>query len=105
VVRLSLGRGTMPDGSAAPTARPGMRGLVQLRVHTARHTVAVPAMATFRDGARDAVWVVKNGMAHQRTVRLGAQGERLVQVVEGLKAGERIVVRGADEVRDGEQVP
>jgi hypothetical protein len=27
-----------------------------------------------------------------------------VQVVEGLQAGERIVVRGADVVREGEQV-
>jgi multidrug efflux pump subunit AcrA (membrane-fusion protein) len=26
------------------------------------------------------------------------------EVLEGLKAGERIVVRGADRVRDGQQV-
>ena len=37
-------------------------------------------------------------------MRLGAQGESRVQVVEGLKVGERIVVRGADRVRDGQQV-
>ena len=93
----------MPDGSAAPTARPGMRGLSSCGC-TPRASGGGAREATFRDGPRDAVWVVKNGVTHQRTVRLGAQGERLVQVVEGLKAGERIVVRGADEVRDGEQV-
>jgi HlyD family secretion protein len=37
-------------------------------------------------------------------VRLGAQGQSRTEVVEGLKAGERIVVRGADRVRDGQQV-
>jgi multidrug efflux pump subunit AcrA (membrane-fusion protein) len=37
-------------------------------------------------------------------VRLGAQGETRVQVVEGLNAGERIVVHGADVGRDGELV-
>jgi HlyD family secretion protein len=104
VVRLSLGSGTMPDGSVAPTPRPGMKGDVKLNVRTARHTVAVPAIATFRAGARDAVWVVKNGVTHRRMVRLGAQGETRVQVVEGLQAGERIVVRGVDGVRDGEPV-
>jgi HlyD family secretion protein len=103
-VRLSLGPGTLPDGSAAPTPRPGMRAVVKLQVLTERHTVAVPALATFRTGSRDAVWVVKNGVTHQRMVRLGAQGEQRVQVVEGLKAGERIVVSGADVVRDGEQL-
>jgi HlyD family secretion protein len=104
VVRLSLGQGTLPDGSAAPTPRPGMSAVVRLQVRTARHTVAVPSVATFRTGSRDAVWVVKNGVTHRRMVRLGAQGQKRVQVVEGLQAGERIVVRGADVVREGEQV-
>ena len=71
-------------------------------------TATVPATETaavFRDGRRDAVWVVKNGVASERVVRLGAQGESRVQVVEGLEVGERVVVRGADRVRDGQQVP
>jgi hypothetical protein len=104
VVRLSLGSGTLPDGSAAPTPRPGMSAVVQLHVLTARRAVAVPAVATFRVGRRDAVWVVKNGVAHERLVRLGAQGSTRVQVVEGLEPGERIVKHGADVARDGERV-
>ncbi len=67
--------------------------------------MAVPAAAVFRDGRRDAVWVVRNDVARERVVRLGAQGESRVQVVEGLTVGERVVVRGADRVRDGQQVP
>jgi multidrug efflux pump subunit AcrA (membrane-fusion protein) len=105
VVRLSLGRGTRSDGRTAPGPRPGMSAVVDLRVRTARDVVAVPAAAVFRDGRRDAVWVVKNGVARERPVSLGAQGETRVQVVEGLEPGERIVVRGADRVRDGQRVP
>jgi hypothetical protein len=66
--------------------------------------VAVPVSAVFRDGQRDAVWVVTIGKARKRLVRLGAQGVSRAEVVEGLKTGERIVVRGADRVRDGQQV-
>jgi HlyD family secretion protein len=104
VVRLSLGRGTTADGTTAPVPRPGMSAVVDLRVRTARDVVAAPAPAVFRDGKRDAVWVVKNGKAQRRLVRLGAQGESRVEVLEGLKEGERLVVRGADRVREGQQV-
>jgi RND family efflux transporter MFP subunit len=105
VVRLSLGRGTLPGGATAPTPRPGMSAVVDLQVRTARDTIAVPAAAVFRDGRRDAVWVVDHGVARERVVQLGAQGRTHEQVLEGLKEGERVVVRGADQVHDGQQVP
>ena len=105
LVRLSLDRGTTASGETAPTPRPGMSAVVDLRVRTARDVVAVPAPAVFRDGERDVVWAVTNGTARQRPVRLGAQGESRIEVLEGLEEGERIVVRGADRVREGQQVP
>lgn len=105
VVRLSLGRGATASGETAPVPRPGMSAVVDLRVRTARDVVAVPAPAVFRDGQRDVVWAVANGTARQRPVRLGAQGESRIEVLEGLEEGERIVVRGADRVREGQQVP
>ena len=101
-VRLSLGRGTEEDGTTAPEPRPGMSAVVDLLVRTATDAIAVPASAVFRDGRRDAVWVVRAGVARKRLVRVGAQGEDEVQIVEGLKGKERIVVRGADRVRDGQ---
>lgn len=102
-VRLSLGPGTEEDGTAAPQPRPGMSAVVDLLVRTATDAIAVPAAAVFRDGRRDAVWVVRLGVAHKQLVRVGAQGEDEVQIVGGLKGGERIVVRGADRVRDGQR--
>jgi multidrug efflux pump subunit AcrA (membrane-fusion protein) len=105
LVRLSLGAGTAADDGTAPTPRPGMSAVVGLTVRTARDVVAVPSSAVFRDGRRDAVWVVANGVARQRVVRLGAQGDARVEVLEGLETGERLVARGADRVRDGQRLP
>jgi HlyD family secretion protein len=105
VVRLSLDRGRETDGTVAPTPRAGMSAVARLRVRTARNVVSAPASAVFRDGRSDAVWVVVNGKARERPVQLGAQGESRVQVLTGLKPGERLVVRGADRVREGQQVP
>jgi HlyD family secretion protein len=103
-VRLSLGRGKLPDGSAAPVPRPGMSAVADLQVRTARNAVSVPSSAVIRVGNADAVWVIEGGRAHQRTVRVGTQGEDLVAVTDGLRVGERVVVRGADKVADGQDL-
>jgi HlyD family secretion protein len=102
--RLTLAAGTMPDGSAAPTPRPGMSAVADLQVRTARNAVSVPATAIVHDGDRDAVWVVQGTLARRRTVTVGAQGENVVAVTEGLKVGEQVVVRGADQVREGQEL-
>lgn len=104
VVRLELGRGTRSDGTVAPEPRPGMSAVVGLRVRTVRNAVAVPASAVLRVGDRDAVWVVTAGVAQRRLVRLGAQGDSAVEVVEGLRPGQRIVRTGADRVRAGQRL-
>jgi multidrug efflux pump subunit AcrA (membrane-fusion protein) len=105
VVRLSLGGGTTAEGMPAPRPRPGMSAVASLRVLTSENVVAVPVAAVFRDGERDAVWVVDGKTPTKRYVTLGAQGEDYLEVVDGLSEGETIVVRGADQVSDGEPLP
>ena len=104
-VRLSLGRGVLADDAPAPTPRPGMSAVAHLQVRTARDAVAVPASAVIRAGQRDALWVVRGGAAHRRYVTIGTQGEDMLAVTAGLRAGERVVVRGADRVREGQRLP
>ena len=105
VVRLDLFGGTMPDGTPAPNPRPGMSAVVSLRVATARKAVAVPVSAVFRDGESDAVWLDDNGVARKTLVTLGAQGQDYLQVTDGVQLGDVIVVRGADQVSEGQDLP
>jgi HlyD family secretion protein len=102
--RLTLTGGTMPDGSRAPTPRPGMSAVADLKVRTARDAISVPATAIVRDGDRDAVWVVDGSHARRRTVTVGTQGEDEVAVTAGLRVGEQVVVRGVDQVREGQEL-
>jgi HlyD family secretion protein len=104
-VRLSTGAGKFADGRAAPTPRPGMSAVAHLAVRAARDAVAVPAAAVFSSGGRDSVWVVRDGKAVRTPVTVGVSGQDLVQVVAGVSAGDRIVVRGADRVHVGQQLP
>ncbi len=104
-VRLSLGPGTLVEGGTAPRPRPGMSAVVDLKVRSAKDAVAVPAAAVIRQGSRDAVWLVVDGRARARVVRLGAQGDDNVVVLDGVRLGDRIVTRGADVVDEGDKVP
>jgi hypothetical protein len=105
IVRMSLGAGTDSDGTPAPQPRPGMSAVASLDVLTATDVVAVPAAAVFRDGSRNSVWIVAgSGRASKRYVTLGAEGDTSVQVLSGVVPGDRIVVKGADKVVEGQQV-
>ncbi|AYF31421.1 efflux transporter periplasmic adaptor subunit [Micromonospora tulbaghiae] len=104
-VRLDLGAGRLGEAEAAPAPRPGMNAVVRLRVREAADAVAVPASAVFSADGRDAVWVLRDGRAGRVPVTVGVQGQDLVQIVDGVRAGDRVVVRGADQVRDGQELP
>ncbi|CCH21581.1 efflux RND transporter periplasmic adaptor subunit [Micromonospora lupini] len=103
-VRLTLGAGKLAEDTPAPTPRPGMNAIVHLRVREAADAVTVPASAVFSADGRDAVWVVRDGRADRAPVTVGVQGSDLVQILNGVQAGDRVVVRGTDQVRDGQEV-
>ncbi len=103
-VTMALQPGKLADGSDAPRPRPGMSAVVSLQVAEAADAMSVPASALVRDGDRDTVWLVEGGKAVRREVALGAEGQEYVQVLRGLEVGDRVVVRGADEVREGDKV-
>jgi hypothetical protein len=85
--------------------RPGLSAVVGLEVRRAEEAVAVPASAVFQDGATRAVWVDEGGRAQRRPVSVGAEGEEAVQVLQGLRRGERVVVAGADRLQEGQELP
>jgi multidrug efflux pump subunit AcrA (membrane-fusion protein) len=103
-VRLRLAEGSWPDGSAAPTPRPGMSAVAHLRVAEAADTPAVPAAAILRVDGTDVVWAVRDGRAVRTPVTVGVQGPDLVEIVAGLRPGDRIVVSGADQVSEGDRL-
>jgi HlyD family secretion protein len=104
-IRLSF-RAVDPGDSAepVPTPRPGMSAVAHLRVRTATDAVAVPAAAVFTADGGDAVWLLRDGSAVRQRVKVGVQGEDLVQVLSGVSTGDRVVVSGADKVSAGQDL-
>ncbi|MEZ0493136.1 efflux RND transporter periplasmic adaptor subunit [Kineococcus sp. TBRC 1896] len=110
-VRLSYDGGTGADGAPAATPLPGMSATVSLVVRSVSGVVEVPASAIVRAGSpngskdSDSVWVVRDGQAERREVRVGVRGDADVEVAQGLREGETVVTDGAADVSAGQQVP
>ena len=73
--------------------KPGMYADVELSVGGRAPVLAVPASAVIDSGVRQIVLVdAGEGRFEPREVKLGARGDRYVEVLSGLKNGEQVVV-------------
>jgi RND family efflux transporter MFP subunit len=90
---------------------PGMSARARLRLGTGREGVVVPRDALLRhpDG-RTTVWVLSGSAegaratVSERRVDLGRAFDGRVEVVEGLEAGESVVLRGNEGLQEGQAV-
>jgi Cu(I)/Ag(I) efflux system membrane fusion protein len=72
--------------------KPEMYATVKINSPVALNTVAVPDQAIIRSGERDVVVIaLGGGYFDPRNVKLGLAGDGYVQVLEGVKEGEKIV--------------
>lgn len=93
---------TLPD--SAPALGDAYRVDARFRVWAAKQVRVVPVPALFRDGEHWAVYVAERARARLRRVKIGHIGDSMAEVVDGLSAGERVVVYPGDEVRDGRRI-
>jgi HlyD family secretion protein len=77
---------------------------VRITVFERADAVIAPVAALFRDGRDWAVFVVQEGRAVQRKVKVGARTSIDAWIEEGLQPGERVIVYPSDSVRDGRRV-
>jgi cobalt-zinc-cadmium efflux system membrane fusion protein len=76
--------------------RPEMLATLRVEAGEASENLAVPAAAVVYDGARAHVWVAAtDGLLTLRQIRTGERADGLVEVLEGLAAGERVVTKGS----------
>ncbi|TWI10293.1 efflux RND transporter periplasmic adaptor subunit [Aerolutibacter ruishenii] len=75
--------------------RPGQFAMLKLDTGTGdANALMVPEQALMQDGDTRFVYVVVDGKAKKTTVRTGTRTPGLVQVVEGLKAGDVVITAG-----------
>ncbi len=82
----------------------GYRVIARVVVWHSDDVSQVPLGALFRAGDNWAVFVVANGRAQRRIVKIGERNLHAARLVDGLKPGEQVVLHPSDRVHDGVRV-
>ena len=98
VTRSLMVRALLPNSDG--TLKPGM--FLSVRLDRGVHEgLMIPEAALVPEQSRQFIYVVEDGRAARREVRIGRREPGKVEVVAGLKAGERVIVEGTQKVREG----
>jgi membrane fusion protein (multidrug efflux system) len=84
--------------------RAGLFSNVSLIVGERGNTVMVDESCVDRQGNIEFVWVVEKGKARQKPVRTGVREKNMVEITNGLNAGELIVTAGQLRLSNGVRV-
>jgi RND family efflux transporter MFP subunit len=91
IVDMPDTRGWRPDAT--------VRGRVQVALHAG--AVMVPAHSVVRRPSGTVAYVIADNKAVQRVLRIGERDGEWIEVLEGLRAGERVATDGAAYLTDG----
>ena len=106
-VRTFLAR--VQTSEPIPGMLPGMSARAELSLGTGERGVTVPRDAVLRYGdGRQIAWVVERAdgvdVAAERLVQTGFTFDGRIEIRSGLAAGERVVVKGNETLRNGQAV-
>jgi membrane fusion protein (multidrug efflux system) len=87
--------------NADASLRPGMFARVRLITSETADSLVVPEQALVPQGSEQFAFKVVDGRAVRVKVDVGQRREGTVEIVNGLAAGEVVVVAGQQRLRDG----
>lgn len=84
--------------------RPGGFVTIDIVRESRPDAVLLPRQAVLRELQSAHVFVAKNGIAEKRPVQLGLEEGELIEVLGGVKPGERVIVAGQGSLKQGSPV-
>ena len=84
--------------------RPGLFVRIDVSLGVKQDAIVIPEQAIWPLGQEKIVYVVEDGQAFQRTVRIGERKPGAVEILTGLEAGEVIVTAGQMKLFEGASV-
>ena len=83
---------------------PGMFATVRIITETHPNALVIPKRALLLESESDRVFVVEDSVARQRDIKLGFSDGDRVEVLDGLREGEWVVVVGQEGLQNGAHV-
>jgi membrane fusion protein, multidrug efflux system len=84
--------------------KPGYFARIQIFTQAARDSVVVPITALLYDGPMIRIFVVNGNKAQERIIKTGNKYGENVEILEGLKEKEQVVVVGQNNLSEGVKV-
>lgn len=95
---------TVAMASGQRELKPGMFGRVEIRYDRRDAAVLVPKDAVLTEDAAQSVFVVADGKAKRRSIRIGYSDSYNYEVLDGLKSGDQVVTTGQANLKDDAKV-
>jgi len=92
------------DGTTPQQLRQSQRLSVRVLLDSRDNVLTVQRGSFVDESAGRYAYVVNDGMADRRDIRVGASSIDKVEVLDGLKEGDKIVISGADSFGDAKHV-
>ena len=81
--------------------KPGQFATVRITQSKPEDAVMVPAAAIKAEGDNNKVYVIKDGVAHERLVQTGLLEGDMIQIKQGVQEGEVLATSGFGQLQDG----
>jgi HlyD family secretion protein len=82
----------------------GFRVIARIAIWQGEDILAIPVGALFRDGADWATFIVRDGQAGLQRITLGERNAEFAQVMDGLVAGDQVILHPSDLIAEGVMV-
>jgi RND family efflux transporter MFP subunit len=100
--RSLIAEAEVPNDNAL--LKPGMFARARIASEVEVATLMVPDKAVVSLAGVDKVFVVEGDQAVERQVKLGTRDGSLIEVIDGVKAGDRVITSNTDQLHNGKAV-
>lgn len=83
---------------------PGLSADISVKIYENENAIVVPRHLVKSDQNGNYIFVAKDNQAERRKIEIGRESGLSVEVVKGLSPGDKIIVKGADKLSDGQLI-
>ena len=84
--------------------KPGMSANIQIAEYRQDNSIVIPQDLIVDYGDEQFVFVLEGEIAKKRVIKIGDRNQNMVQILNGLNPGEKIISEGFQSLKDGEKV-
>ena len=81
--------------------KPGMFCRVNVNLKTKKDALIIPLAAIVKSSASDGIYLIKDDKVFYKNITTGITDGKFIEVTSGLKAGDKIVILGMNNLKDG----